>query len=111
MAICDYVVSKRIKEHSRHLYDLHKIYPNINFDDEMNLLFKTIIKKRNDKKIGHQYDVQMKIYEQFENIINNDIYKEDYEEVTKRICIKQIEYEDVIKSIIRIKDDLQKYDI
>ena len=61
LAICDYVVSKRIKEHSRHLYDLHKIYPNISFDDEMNLLFKTIIKKRNDNKIGYQYDVQMKI--------------------------------------------------
>ena len=46
-AICDYYLDKRIFEHSRHLYDLFKILPNIEFNSELKEL---IIEVREERK-------------------------------------------------------------
>ena len=50
-AVCDYYLNGNIKEHSRHLYDLYKLYPKIKFDEELSKLILEVRIMRSENKM------------------------------------------------------------
>ena len=108
IAICDYYYENRSNTTSRHLYDLYKLMPLIEFDDEFYNLFYSVYKNRIDKKIGQQYKLNTKISDQLNMIVETNFYKDDYNFNTLNICIEKITYEKVIENIKNIIIQLSK---
>ncbi|HNX16344.1 MAG TPA: nucleotidyl transferase AbiEii/AbiGii toxin family protein [Bacilli bacterium] len=102
--LCDCYMGDHIEEHSRHLYDLYKLYPCIDFDESFNELVKAVYQER--KKNGKCFSainncVQLKLRE----IYDRDIYKQDYERITTGLLFEDIPYEktkNVIDDIINL---------
>ena len=46
----DYYLADTIQGHSRHIYDLYKLLPAIEFNDELKSLVKTVREERKEHK-------------------------------------------------------------
>lgn len=101
-ALCDYYLNNDVFEHSRHLYDIYKMYDKINFDDEFRLYTKEIRKLRKTKRFCTSADDKYDINSLLQEIINKEIYKDDYINVTKFIIYDYIDYDETIKSLQKI---------
>jgi predicted nucleotidyltransferase component of viral defense system len=102
-AICDYFLSGKIEEHSRHLYDLHQIYNFINIDivREIN---PQVRKDRSGSSICLSAPSKMNITEIVSEIINKGTYRADYESITTFLLFDDISYDDCIKTLKKIID-------
>ncbi len=103
-AIGDYYLDGRIAEHSRHIYDLHKLYPNITINDELKELLSQV---REDRKahpacLSAQDGVDIKAL--LKEIVEKQVYKNDYESITLSLLFEKVEYEVAIKTIENIWD-------
>lgn len=103
-ALCDYYLNKDITEHSRHLYDLYKMYNSINFNDDFILYIREIRELRKLKRFCTSADDKYDINLLLKEIIDKEIYKDDYANVTDLITYDHINYEDTIKTIYKIID-------
>lgn len=104
-AICDYFERKESERNSRHIYDLFKITSIIDLNDSnLKELIKSVRKDRtrNDRCISAKegYDIN----ETLKKIIESSYFKSDYENVTKLLLTKNVEYEDAINVLNRIID-------
>ena len=105
-AICDYKISNKIIRNSRHIYDLSCLLNRITFNDSLKELIKEV---RNDRKTHTQcYSAQddVDIENILKEIIESEIYKQDYETITSAMMYKgkHLPYEEAIKSLERIID-------
>ena len=105
-AICDYYLLNRKDEHSRHLYDLTKLYSNIDFNEEFIKLFNNTTETRKGNKYCPSASDDVNIVEVIDKIIETDFYKSDYNSITALLIIDNISYEDCIKALITIKNKL-----
>ena len=81
-ALCDYQIAGRIKEKSRHIYDLHMIYPMIKMDSNFFNLFNEVRTIRS-KDIGCPSSKSKELFNNtLKEMIEKDIYKQDYKEKT-----------------------------
>lgn len=101
-ALCDYYLNDDISEHSRHLYDIYKMYDNINFDDEFKLYVREIRELRKLKRFCTSADDKYDINSLLKEIIGKEVYKNDYENVTDLITYDHINYDETIKTIQKI---------
>lgn len=107
-AICDYYLNKKIKEHSRHLYDLHKLYPLIDIDDNLHNLFCQVKSSRQNSRqseycLSAQDDVNLK--EILKQITEQKTFKTDYNQNTKNLIYdEEISYEDTINTLQKIME-------
>lgn len=99
-AICDYYMEGKVKRHSRHIYDLYMMLPNICFNDEFKNLVYDIRKHRAQMSICPSAQIDVDISELLESIIDKQVYKEDYKEMTTYFQNKPINYDDAI-SVLR----------
>lgn len=101
-ALCDYYLNNDIVEHSRHLYDIHKMFDSVNFDGRLKLFIKEIRESRKLKRFCTSADDKYDINLLLKNIIEKNVYKKDYEDITKLIIYDNISYEDTINTIQKI---------
>lgn len=101
-ALCDYYLNNDIVEHSRHLYDIYKMFDSIDFNDEFKLYINEIRELRKSKRFCTSADDKYNINSLLKEIIQKDVYKNDYEDITKLIIYEDIPYVDVIKTINKI---------
>lgn len=101
-AVCDYYLNGNIKEHSRHLYDLYKLYPKIKFDDELSKLILEVRIMRSENKMCLSAQKDCDINEVLRKIIARDFYKKDYEEITKDLLFEDVDYDKVIINLLQI---------
>ncbi len=101
-ALCDYYLNNEINEHSRHLYDIYKMFDSINFDNEFNLFIKEVRETRKLKRFCTSADDKYDINSLLKEIVEKDIYKNDYEDITKLIIYDDVDYEDTLKTILKI---------
>lgn len=99
LAICDYYLQDRVAKHSRHLYDIYKIYPHIKFDENMKKLIYRVRQERSKLSICPSASFNMNINELLKEIIIKDVYKEDYDILTSKLLFVPIMYEDVKKTL------------
>ncbi|MEE0878342.1 MAG: nucleotidyl transferase AbiEii/AbiGii toxin family protein [Treponemataceae bacterium] len=101
-ALCDYYLQNKISSHSRHIYDIYKILPKINFDENFYKLIFDVREVRKISPICVSSDEKYKISELLKEIINNEIYKKDYQNITEKILEEQIDYETSISALKKI---------
>ena len=102
-AVCDYYERKQVLRNSRHIYDLYKIIEKIDLEDpKLKQLIEAVRsdRSRNAKCVsaGSNYDINKAL----RAIKNSNYYKSDYENVTKRLLTKNLDYETAITVIDKI---------
>lgn len=104
-AICDYYLDNTIFQHSRHIYDIYKILPKITINDDFRHLVQDIRKARHEgKSNNHLNSANPKhdINAILQQIIDKQVYKSDYENITAKLLFELVPYEVAIKSIRNI---------
>ena len=81
-AICDYYMECKVKRHSRHIYDLYMLLPKISLDAEYKELVSEIRKHRAKMSICPSAQPEVNVSEVLKEIIDKEIYKADYKEIT-----------------------------
>ena len=101
-ALGDYYLADTIHGHSRHIYDLYKILPTIEFNDELKSLTKDVREERKEHKIclSAQDDVDMNSL--ISKIISTDAYRSDYENVTSSLLFNPVDYDVAIKVLDKV---------
>lgn len=96
-ALGDYYLANTIQGHSRHIYDLYKLLPTIEFNDELKSLVKAVREERKEHKtcLSAQDDIDMNLL--IKEMITNDAYRSDYENITASLLFKPVDYNTAIK--------------
>ena len=98
-AICDYYMQDRVKKHSRHIYDIYKLLPIIPQTAEYKLLVKEVRNIRAQTNICPSAQPGVDVSGMLNFLIENNIYKEDYENITARILEESVPYDVAIEAI------------
>ena len=98
-AICDYYMQDRVKKHSRHIYDIYKLLPIIPQTAEYRLLVKEVRNVRAQTNICPSAQPGVDVPGMLNFLIENNIYKEDYENITARILEESVPYDVAIEAI------------
>lgn len=104
-ALCDYSISNKIRGHSRHIYDLYKLYPLIKFDEKFKML---VLEVRESRKVNDRcYSVKdgANVNELLRKIVDDKIYYKDFLDKTKNILYEEVTYEICIATIDKIIND------
>ena len=102
-AICDYYLGKDTAKHSRHLYDIAKLAEHLDFDRDYSKLISEVKEDRSNPKF-HNYSAQNNsdITELLKEIISEEAYKSDYNNVTLNLLYSPIPYDEAIKKGIQV---------
>lgn len=103
-AICDYHLQKKYFRHSRHIYDLHKMWTSKLIDEKLiENIIDDVIK---DRQIHGKQNLSCNPGENpqsiLHEIVNTNPYKEDYESVTTTLVHQKLTYLECIESINEI---------
>ena len=105
-AICDYHLESKYNRYSRHIYDIHMIWSSDKLDIEViKSIVLGVVKDRQrygNKNLSCQPG--SKPNEILKEIVERDVYKNDYNEVTSKFIYKTVDYSDAIKSLTEIID-------
>lgn len=103
-AVCDYYLTGNIAKHSRHLYDLHKLFPTICINDDLTVLARDTRSARKESAACPSAKDNCQLQALLHEIIDKDIYKEDYEEITSKLLFEKVTYTTVISSLEEISE-------
>lgn len=98
-AICDYYLQGEIERHSRHLYDIYKIVSTIGITDEVVRLIPEVRGVRSNLSICPSAMDGVCITDILNEIMNKQVYKTDYEDITLGLLFVPETYETVIQSV------------
>ncbi len=101
-AVCDYYLNDNSREHSRHLYDLYKLYSKVKMDGNLSELIERVRKVRSKSKICLSAQEGCSVNSILGEIIKKDFYKKDYEENTRDLLFEEASYNVVIESLWKI---------
>lgn len=101
-AICDYYMQGRVKKHSRHIYDIYKLLPVVPQNAEFKNLIKDVRSVRAMTNICPSAQPEVNVPELLNFLIENEVYRDDYEKVTARILEEDVNYETAIKAVKEI---------
>lgn len=101
-AICDYYMQDRVKKHSRHIYDIYKLLPVVPQNEEFKNLIKDVRSVRAMTNICPSAQPEVNVPELLNFLIENEVYRDDYEKVTARILEEDVNYETAIKAVKEI---------
>ena len=102
-AICDYYIKGDVRRHSRHIYDIHKLLPLV----PQTLDFKRLVSdvrlvRAANAKLCPSAQPDVNVPALLMRIINDGIYKSDYEMITVKILEEQVTYDTAIDSLKKI---------
>lgn len=103
-AVCDYYLAGKTQRNSRHIYDLYMLYSRISMTEEYKELVAEIRKQRARMTICLSAQKGINIPEVLERIIEEDVYRADYEEITTYFQNHPIGYENVVTVLRAIID-------
>jgi len=95
-AVADYYLGNQAKNHSRHIYDLYKIYPKIVFDDTFKKLVKEVRETRKAHDTCHSAKDGVNLQMLLNKIFNEDFYKSDYNQITDTLLFETVAYADSV---------------
>lgn len=103
-AICDYYMQGKTERHSRHLYDIHKIVTSIGITDEMKRLVPEVREVRSNLSICPSAMEEVSVTNILYEIIDKQVYKMDYENITLGLLFVPETYQAVIQSIRQLAE-------
>ncbi len=98
-AICDYYMTDKVKKHSRHIYDIYKLLPLVQQTAEFKGLVKEVRAERAKNNICPSAQPGINVSEMLKFIVDNKIYKDDYDAVTTRILEENIPYDTAVEAV------------
>lgn len=101
-AICDYYMQNRVKKHSRHIYDIYKLLQIVPQTKEFKVLVEEVRGVRAMTNICPSAQPDVNVPEMLNFLIENDVYKEDYENITVRILEEDVTYDVAIEAVKKI---------
>lgn len=101
-AICDYYMQDRVKKHSRHIYDIYKLIDLVPQTKEFKALVKEVRSVRAMTNICLLAQPEVNVPDMLNFLIRNEIYKDDYENITSRILEEKVSYEVAIEAVRKI---------
>jgi predicted nucleotidyltransferase component of viral defense system len=91
-ALGDYYLTGNKDRTSRHLYDLYKLMPKINFDDEFYTLFNEVREIRQQDSACPSAKPNQNIKNLLQKIYSEDFFKSDYNNVTRELLFESVDY-------------------
>ncbi len=101
-ALGDYYLTNKTKGYSRHLYDLYKIMPEINFDNNFFNLYDEVKEIRSNDEDCPSAKPEQNMGDLLRKIYNTDYFKADYEDVTSELLFEDVTYRTVKENLQRI---------
>lgn len=105
-AICDYHLDGKYNRYSRHLYDVHMIWSSRILDIELaKSIVIDVVKDRQrygSRNLSCQPGVQPNTI--LKEIIERNVYENDYREITSKFVYKMVDYSAAINSLVEIVD-------
>ena len=98
-ALCDYVIGERIERHSRHVYDLWRLLTRVNLDEKLKELVKDVRADRKPHALCYSAQDGFNVPKMLRKIIDEKIYKSDYENITEKLLSIPVSYEEAIKAL------------
>ena len=98
-ALCDYVIGERILRHSRHVYDLSRLLTRVNLDEKLKELVKDVRADRKPHALCYSAQDGFNVPKMLRKIIDEKIYKSDYENITEKLLSIPVSYEEAIKAL------------
>lgn len=103
-ALCDYYMDGKTERHSRHLYDIHKIMENMILPESFASLIKEVRALRAPLPICPSAAEGICINQVLQEIINKEVYKQDYKQITENLLFSPLSYETATSSLQRLID-------
>lgn len=103
-ALCDYYLNNTIQEHSRHIYDIYKLFDIISFDDELRQLATEVCEARKPYKQYHSAKNGIDMNTLLQEVINKEVYKNDYESITSKMLFENVSYSTAIDILQKVVD-------
>lgn len=101
-ALGDYYLDGRIREHSRHIYDIYKLLSVVKLDDALRHLAIAVYEERKPHINCRSAKEGIVMNALLQEIIDRAVYKQDYEEITKKILFEDVDYETAIAAVQEI---------
>ena len=101
-ALGDYYLSNAIDKHSRHIYDIYKLSEIVELRDELKTLATEVKEERKPHEQCRSAKDGVDMNKLLQEIIDNNAYKEDYEDVTLKLLFESVTYETAIKTLQEI---------
>ena len=102
-AICDYYLKGEVRRHSRHIYDIYKLVPRVPQTSEFKKLVSEVrLVRAGNQKLCPSAQPEVDIPTLLKKLIEEDVYKNDYEELTEKILEETIPYETALTGIRQI---------
>ena len=103
-ALGDYYLSDAVQEHSRHIYDIFKLSDIVSLDDNLKQLVSEVFDERKPHEQCHSAKDGIDMNALLQEIIDKDIYKKDYEDITAKMLFEDVPYSTAIKTLQKIVD-------
>lgn len=101
-ALCDYYLSDKVDRHSRHLYDIYKIMEYTKPDASLSGLVQEVRSLREPLPVCPSAKTGICINDVLAEIVDKEVYRNDYETITGKLLFTYILYEMVINGIEEI---------
>ena len=105
-ALCDYYMQGKSKRYSRHLYDVYKLTPLIDFDNKFVSLVKEVREHRAQMTVCPSAKEGVDVSAIITEFCDNSFYEEDYQSITSYFTEDFVSYEDTIKNMRKIIQDI-----
>ena len=101
-AICDYYMQGKVKKHSRHIYDIYKLLQIVPQTEEFKTLVREVRDVRAMTNICPSAQPGVNVPQMLDFLVKNEIYKEDYENITSHILEENVSYDTAIEAVRKI---------
>ena len=103
-ALGDYYLSDAVQEHSRHIYDIFKLSDIVSLDANLKQLVSEVFDERKPHEQCRSAKDGIDVNVLLQEIIDKDIYKKDYEDITEKMLFEDVPYSTAIKTLQKIVD-------
>ena len=103
-AVCDYYLAGNVKRHSRHIYDLYMLLPYITMNEEYKKLVHEIRLHRSRMPVCPSAQPQMDINALLKKIMQDEVYRADYDDITAYFQNHPVPYSEVIGVLEKITE-------
>ena len=101
-ALGDYYLSGTTTEHSRHIYDIHKLLGVVEINDDLKKLMVAVREERKPHKTCHSAQNGVDMNTLLQEIVDKGAYKADYKDITEALLFDSVSYETAIEAIREI---------
>ena len=103
-ALCDYHIDNKHEQHSRHIYDIYRLFNTIKINGSLKELINKVRKERKSLPMCPSAQDGIDINAKLKEIIEKEVYKADYNNTTYKLLFKKVPYEEAVETLKKISE-------